>query len=141
MDNDGLKNDKDNCVKVANGRQTDGDRDGVGDECDNCPTVTNSLQKDLDGDGIGDECDDDKDGDGKLARPLPILFNYYSFHFIGTVNELDLCELLNTGVIADSDKDKIGDPCDNCPTAFNPHQVRDSKYIPFNSLHALFDLI
>ncbi len=126
-------------MKVANGRQTDGDRDGVGDDCDNCPSVPNSLQKDLDGDGIGDECDPDKDGDGKLARPSPLIFYLFFLCFIGIKNKPDLCELLNTGKIGDADSDGIGDPCDNCPYTYNPNQVRDSKYT-FNSLqfiHAL----
>ena len=42
---------------------SDTDEDGVGDNRDNCVDVINTDQSDIDIDGIGDECDDDKDGD------------------------------------------------------------------------------
>lgn len=56
-DGDGVFDDLDNCVNVANADQADADGDGPGDACDNCPNVANAAQADGDGDGAGDDCD------------------------------------------------------------------------------------
>jgi hypothetical protein len=56
-DGDGVFDDVDNCVNVANADQADADGDGPGDACDNCPNVANAAQADGDGDGAGDDCD------------------------------------------------------------------------------------
>jgi hypothetical protein len=71
-DNDGIKDEKDNCPNDKNPEQTDtdgdgkgnrcdadDDNDGVKDETDNCPLVKNGGQIDTDGDGRGDACDAD----------------------------------------------------------------------------------
>ena len=70
-DGDGLVNAYDNCPKVSNPRQIDGNDDDHGDACDdfdadgvanaldNCPAAINSLQSDEDNDKIGDVCDPD----------------------------------------------------------------------------------
>lgn len=73
-DNDGVNNEKDNCIFVSNKAQADNDNDGAGDACDNCATIHNADQKDGDGDDVGDLCDNcasfpnsnqkDSDGDG-----------------------------------------------------------------------------
>ncbi len=56
-DDDGVPDDVDNCLRVANRNQADSDRDGVGDACDNCDRVANRNQADSDRDGIGDACE------------------------------------------------------------------------------------
>lgn len=72
-DQDGIPDERDNCVQVANPDQKDEDRNGRGDACDdfdrdgvlnaqdNCPDDPNWDQKDTDGDGIGDVCDHNED--------------------------------------------------------------------------------
>jgi len=74
-DADGVGNNADNCVTVANTAQTDTDTDSFGDACDNtpngdtdndgidnlsdnCVAVSNSNQLDWDYDGVGDACND-----------------------------------------------------------------------------------
>jgi len=73
FDDDFIKNDKDNCLKVSNTDQKDinynnigdacedDDRDGIKNGIDNCPEDYNPDQLDGDKDGIGKKCDD-RDG-------------------------------------------------------------------------------
>ena len=72
-DQDGIADDVDNCVDLANPQQEDADSDGYGDVCDLCPEDESTDQADTDGDGYGDICDlcpelsddqTDSDGDG-----------------------------------------------------------------------------
>ncbi|PWB75599.1 hypothetical protein C3F09_02185 [candidate division GN15 bacterium] len=55
-DGDGIADNVDNCISVANPDQADPDGDGIGSVCDNCPTVYNPNQADSDHNGIGDAC-------------------------------------------------------------------------------------
>ncbi|MFH1725585.1 MAG: discoidin domain-containing protein, partial [Elusimicrobiota bacterium] len=84
---DGIGDDCDNCVDVANADQGDADGDGTGDACDdsdldgildpadNCVDVANADQTDADSDAVGDLCDncpdvanaDQTDSDGVLG--------------------------------------------------------------------------
>ena len=114
-DFDGVADDRDNCLLVANPRQQDGDGDGIGDACDagdeadvdfdgkpdaqdNCPSIFNPAQSDADGDGIGDACD---------LCPA---------HFDVTGQNGP-----------DRDDDGVGDACDNCPDTPNPDQLDSDR--------------
>ncbi len=80
VDEDGVIDIFDNCVKVENSDQIDINENDLGDACedfdkdgkinslDNCPEHPNARQADEDGDGIGDECDDEE---SRLTERLP----------------------------------------------------------------------
>jgi hypothetical protein len=55
-DQDGVIDDEDICLTVADPAQRDTDLDGVGDACDVCPALADPDQRDGNGDGIGDAC-------------------------------------------------------------------------------------
>ena len=79
LDGDGFGDAADNCPRIANSGQADGELDGVGDACDNCKTASNQFQDDVDHDGLGDVCDNcfqalnpgqgdfDRDGEGDVC--------------------------------------------------------------------------
>ena len=101
-DDDGVKDNADNCESLANADQTDTDSDGDGDACDS----------DDDNDGVNDDDDDfptnpsesnDSDGDG---------FGDNSDAFPDDSTES-----------ADSDGDSVGDNADNCPSLSNLDQT------------------
>lgn len=50
------------CVETT----SDADGDGIDDDEDNCVSIANPNQEDLDQDGLGDVCDNDMDGDGVI---------------------------------------------------------------------------
>lgn len=69
QDSDGVPDEEDNCMELANGTQEDLDLDGEGDACDpdldgdgvangqdNCPMHANPLQQDTERSGVGDSC-------------------------------------------------------------------------------------
>ena len=121
-DEDGIKDEDDNCPYFANEDQTDSDDDGLGDVCDPCLTDPYNMDSnsngicdvdefaDTDGDGIADDVDncinevnegqEDVDGDG-----------------VGDV--CDECPLANPD---DSDDDGVCQDIDNCSFDFNPDQ-------------------
>lgn len=105
VDDDGFKNDADNCPAVANVDQADGDTDLVGDACDNCALIANPkkdtmglglVQRDHDGDGRGDEC--------------------------------DLCPHIKDEANVDADKDGIGAACDPNEAVKNPPPLFNGFY-------------
>lgn len=72
VDNDGIADIYDNCVRTPNPDQKDVNSNNKGDACedfdkdgiinseDNCPNHPNKDQADKDGDGIGDVCDEEE---------------------------------------------------------------------------------
>lgn len=81
-DADGVPDQRDNCVRVANPDQADADDNARGDACDdfdrdgainasdNCPSIPNANQADTDADGVGDACDGTE---GRVTERLPWL--------------------------------------------------------------------
>jgi hypothetical protein len=141
MDNDGIKDDVDNCPCNRNPDQRDSDGDGVGDACDNCKYKPNRDQKDIDKDGVGDACDNcmsnynpdqkdaDKDGRGDACDNCPFVSNpgQEDTDRDGVGDACDNCKTTPNSSQEDRDKDGIGDACDNCPTVFNPDQRDTDK--------------
>jgi len=82
IDNDGVIDKLDNCVRESNSDQEDIDGNGRGDACDdfdrdgvinskdNCINDTNRMQSDEDADGIGDACDEEE---SRLTEKYPII--------------------------------------------------------------------
>jgi len=86
----------------------DTDKDSVLDTKDNCPTIENKDQKDID----DTECPAGQGGfeaDGKTSKACPD----------GIGNACDNCLKYYNKDQTDSDKDKIGDICDNEPCGAN----------------------
>lgn len=119
IDNDGIRNNRDNCVMYPNSDQNDIDGDGIGDACDNCPLVRNADQADKDSNGVGDACDIGVDSDHD-----------------GRQDSLDNCPNYANSNQLDTDGDGIGDACDddidgdgidnifdNCPLRMNVNQT------------------
>jgi len=95
VDNDGIKNNKDNCLLVSNQDQNDQDGDRVGDLCDNAPKNKNFSQIDTDQDGVSDiidncklvhnpyqeDMDSDQIGDGCDAGENQKVLNKNSYNY------------------------------------------------------------
>ena len=92
VDNDGIINEKDNCVKISNSDQLDTDGDTIGDRCDNCPKDENKNQKDINQNLIGDICEQ-----GKYLRN--IFHNIYFMLQEMTLMETDLLVMETTVLI------------------------------------------
>jgi hypothetical protein len=88
-DGDGVCDDFDNCLGIANADQADNDADGVGNLCDNCVNISNPKvaatflsanqwatltggQRDDDHDGYGNKCDGDFTPTGALVGPADL---------------------------------------------------------------------
>jgi len=129
-DNDGVLDDVDNCPRVANANQADGDADGIGDACDsdldndgvlntsdNCPLLANTDQANNDLDAFGDACDADDDNDSVLdgSDNCPFAANTTQANADGDTQG-DVCD-------GDDDNDGVSDATDNCPFAPNLEQT------------------
>lgn len=130
-DSDGVVDEDDNCVEVANADQKDADKDGVGDACDacpsdkdndadddghcadadNCPDDANANQADSDNDGDGDACDTCPEDSANDADKD------------GVCGDVDNCPAKSNANQSDSDSDLVGDSCDNCAAVSNGDQA------------------
>src|SRR4051794_12688527 len=129
-DGDGVNDNVDNCVAIANANQANNDGDTQGDVCDdnddtdlvldaqdNCDFVANQDQADTDSDGQGDACDADDDADGVLdgSDNCPVVANALQANNDGDTQG-DSCDF-------DDDNDTVADGSDNCPVVANTDQL------------------
>ena len=136
-DHDGVCDDVDNCLTVANFDQLDSDGDGLGDACDNCAGVPNSDQGDVDGDNVGDACDNcefdansnqldgDGDGIGDVCDNCVADINANQADSDGD-GRGDLCDACVSDPLNDLDGDGLCADVDNCPFIFNPAPQTDA---------------
>lgn len=104
-DQDGIPDDEDNCLGLANPSQADQDQDGYGDACDVCVDDADPGQEDSDEDGIGDLCD---------YCPELSSENVDS-DFDGVGDECDNCPTIANPDQANQDGDEYGDLCQPAP--------------------------
>lgn len=153
QDHDGVADEKDNCIYIANPGQNDDDGDRIGNICDddidgdkilnkkdNCPYKYNWDQLDKDGDGYGDICtDSDNDGivdlyDNCRSTRNPDqsdidgdkkgdVCDFDDLDGDGIPNIADNCPNTPNRGQLNSDGDQIGDECDNCPTVPDPGMI------------------
>jgi len=105
-DGDGVLNDVDNCVSVANANQADTDGDNIGDACDEC--VADPLN-DADNDNVCDDVDACLGHDDRLDRDGDLI--------------PDDCDLCPDTVLNDPDGDGVCNDIDNCPDTPNADQA------------------
>ena len=133
-DGDGVADECDNCLGLANATQVDGDGDGIGNACDICPLDADPAQADGDGDGVGDACDvcptlpdpdqldGDDDGHGDPCDPCPA-DPLDDADGDGFCADADVCPSTPDPGQEDGDADGAGDACDVCPGTADPQQA------------------
>jgi hypothetical protein len=107
VDGDGIPDDTDNCVSIANQDQADSDNDGVGNACDSCPNDPSKVIPGICGCGVADT---DSDNDG-----TPNCNDGCSDDLNKTQPGVCGCGMTET----DSDSDGTPDCIDGCPTDSN----------------------
>lgn len=97
--------------------KTDADSDGITDDIDNCVDIANSAQEDLDDDGFGDLCDNDRDGDGvdnaQDAYPDDSSRIIFDGDGDGVADNMDNCPNNANSDQFNLDGDQFGDLCDD----------------------------
>lgn len=124
MDEDGVPDEVDNCLTIANPDQANSDSDSLGDACDNCPYHDNDDQADGDEDGAGDACDNcpddynpgqedsDNDGSGDVCDECPN-DPADDLDQDGLCGDVDNCPCISNPDQTDSDGDGMGDVCEH----------------------------
>ncbi len=106
-DEDGIGDNGDNCLGLANPAQADADEDGLGDDCDAC--IGDNASGDDDGDALCNDSDlcygDNENGDADAD---------------GLCDELDTC--FGFEATGDGDGDGFCTSADTCPGVPNPEQ-------------------
>ena len=130
-DDDGVEDNSDNCPRVSNIGQADGDGDKVGNACDNCLNAPNKAQSNIDGDAMGDACDGDIDGD-KIKNAVDNCAKIPNPKLNGSQPDLDGD---NMGDACDEDidgdgKDNLVDKCPANAQITNPSSGQQSKCFP-----------
>ncbi|MBU0660576.1 thrombospondin type 3 repeat-containing protein [Patescibacteria group bacterium] len=120
-DADGIPDDIDNCIAIANGGQEDVDEDGVGDVCDNCPEISNPEQGDVDGDEVGDLCDNCVD------TPNP---DQLDTDLDGFADACDNCPEVANVYQVDSNADGVGNACNPCEEASICYLFDNEDFLP-----------
>ncbi len=143
-DNDGIGNNRDNCVSVANPdqRNTDNDLNG-GDACDedddndrfvdtnDAFPLDRTEWEDTDNDRTGNNADRDDDNDGLLDTDIKEQLTNVAGISCSLLADCDGDGVadgedafpIDPQETADSDGDSWGDNSDNCPQAPNPDQI------------------
>ena len=128
-DNDGIVDQLDSNPLVPDGTNlvigADTDDDGVKDNADNCEAIANADQTDTDSDGDGDACDSDDDNDGVNDGDDDFPTNPSESNDSDGDGFGDNSDAFpdDSTESADSDGDSVGDNADNCPSLSNPDQT------------------